>query len=488
MSNSETADSANAAEFERIRSLAATFARRDISAKDALYDAMDALFHFVLNLETEAERRGFVEAHGGKWGKVARDNPFQAFVKLAFCGDGISDGSRSQYAKVLRYAEFKRDRSMPLAKWLKNSGGIEGLYGAANDFFPSQTQYIDRQRLADALAKIRDRKQSDAFALDKAANVGQGYVMAILRVDGDGHAHVVEYAERDQGRISDMMEKLARVEAKEPTRAIKPLYPLFRAVRLLGTVAASGKNDDDRLITLSVEAGENGKPCVAVRAISTRYEGTLGEVALADPITWVPTDRSLALAQPDVLRFCDGFEGEGDWHYDAASQPLVLTHDGDAFPSVALRDAIPDHTYYRTRQDFQRIAPIILSCAAAKGFLEDREQASGKAYRGALRLKWESGCLTYQPVPDWPVKHDLFSLRDDPLFGDDRMFDADMLADLCKAASDLKSDLHGWLVSTPQEDNCAILLDQEIDNDCVSIVMPLVKTTQRHTTQTNIAA
>lgn len=492
ISNSEMAESANARQFEQIKALAATFAKRDVSAKDALYAALEALFHFVMNLETEAERREFVELHGGKWGKVAQDNPFQPFVKLAFNGEGISEGSRSQYAKVLRYAEFQRDKSKTLADWLKSSGGIEGLYGAANSFFLSQTQYVDQQRFADALTEVKQRKRSDAFTLDRAAVLGdeidQGYVMAILHVDQDGNAHVVEYSERDQGKIAAIMEKIASVEAKEPTRAVKPLFPMFRAIRLLKAVAPVGKNDDDRLITLSTETGTDGKSHVVVRAISSHYEGALGEVALADPVAWVPSDRSVALGQADADRLCDGFELEGHWLCDASSGPLILAHSGKAAPSVALLDALPDHAYYRARQDFQRIVPIMLSRDAAESFLKQRNrQSAGKAYRGALRLDWEDGHLSYRPNPNGPVRHVLFSLPTDPSFGDDRMFDSDLLAALCTAACDLRSDLKGWLVSTPEEDNCAILIDHVMDRDRASIVAPLVKTMQGHTTQTNIA-
>ncbi len=492
ISNSETVEIANAQQFEHVKALAATFAKRDVSAKDALYAALEALFHFVINLEAEAERREFVEAQGGKWGKVARDNPYQAFVKLAFCGDAISDGSRSQYAKVLRYAEFQRDKSLSLAEWLKNSGGIEGLYTAANDFFPSQTQYVDPKRFADTLAEVKQRKRSGAFVLDRAATlgdeIGHGYLMAILHVDQDGNAHVVEYAERDQGKIVEIMEKIARIEAKEPTRAVKPLFPLFRAVRLLKTIAPPGKNDDDRLIALSADTGADGKPCVVVRAISTRYEGALGEVALANPVAWVPSNRSVALGQADAERLCNGFELEGHWLCDAASRPLILTHSGEAAPSVWLLDAFPDHAYYRARQDFRRIAPIMLSRDAAESFLKQRNsQSAGKAYRGVLRLDWEGGQLFYRPSSHGPVRHALFSLPADPSFGDDRMFDSDLLAALCTAACDLRADLKGWLVSTPEEDNCAILIDHEVDKDRAFIVMPLVKTMQGHAAQTNSA-
>lgn len=493
ISNSETAESANAAQFELIKALAAEFASRDISAKDALYAALEALFHFVMTLETEIERRQFIEAQGGKWGKVARDNPFQPFVKLAFDGEGISDGSRSQYAKVLRYAEFKRDKSISLAAWLKGSGGIEGLYGTANTFFPSQAQYVDQQRFANALADVRQRKQSGAFTLDRATTLGddidQGYVMAILHVDQDGNAHVVEYAERDQTKINAIMEKIARVEAKEPSREVKPLYPLFRAVRLLTTIAPLGKNDSDRLITLSMETGPNGQSRVMVRAISKSYEGTLGEIALADPIAWVPSDRSVALTQPGADRLCGGFEVEGHWICDAASQPLTLSHGHETMANIALLDPLSSDGYYRARQDFRQIAPVLLLRDAAQSFLEQRsKKQAGKAYRGGLRLDWTDNHLIYRPNPNWPVSHALFTLPIDPRFGDDRMFSSDMLAALCAVACDLQSDLKGWLISTPEEDNCAIFIDHEIGHDRASIVMPLVKTMQGHATQTNIAA
>lgn len=490
ISNSETAEIANAAQFEQIKALAAEFASRDVSAKDALYAALEALFHFVMNLDSEAERRQFIEAQGEKWGKVARDNPFQPFVKLAFGGEGISDASRSQYSKVLRYAEFKREKSKSLADWLKGAGGIEGLYDKANSFFPSQTKYVDQQHLTAALENVRQRQQSGAFTLDKAASLGagtdQGYVMAILHVDQDGNAHVVEYTERDQGKIGAIIEKIARIEAKQPSREVKPLYPLFRAVRLLGMIAPPGKKDGDRLITLSMETGPDRQSGVVVRAISKAYEGALGEIALSDPIAWVPSDRSVALTQPDADRLCGGFEVEGHWVCDAASQPLTLSHGHETVVGITLFDPLSHEGYYRTRQDFRQVAPVLLLYDAAQSFLERRgKKQTGKAYRDALRLDWADNQLIYRPDHNWPVSHALFSLPVDPCFGDDRMFSSDMLAALCAVACDLQSDLKGWLVSTPEEDNCAILIDHEIGHGRASIVMPLVKTAQGHTTQTN---
>lgn len=493
ISNSETAESANAVQFEQIRTLAAEFANRDVSAKDALYAALEALFHFVMNLESDTERRQFIEVQSGKWGKVARENPFQPFVKLAFDGGGISDASRSQYATVLRYAEFKRDKAKSLADWLRDSGGIEGLYGEANNFLPSQAKHLDQQRLADALANVRQREKSGTFALDKAASLGagldEGYVMAVLHVDQDGNAHVVEYAERDQAKIDTILEKIARSEAKQPSREVKPLYSLFRAVRLLGMVAPPGKKDDDRLIALSMEAGPDRQSRVVVRAISTAYEGTLGEIALADPIAWVPSDRRIALTQPETDRLCAGFEVEGHWVCVAASQPLKLSHGHETMASIALLDPLSSEDYYRTRQDFRQVAPVLLHHDASRSFLEQRgKRQAGRAYRGALRLDWADDQLIYRPNPDWPVSHALFTLPLDPCFSDDRMFGSDMLAALCAVACDLQSDLTGWLVSTPEEDNCALLIDHEIGHDRASIIMPLVKTMQGHTAQTNVAA
>jgi hypothetical protein len=493
ISNSEMVQSANAEEFRKIRALADAFVKRDVSAKAALYAALEALFHFVTNFETEADRREFVEAQGGKWGKVARENPFQPFVKLAFTGDAVSEGSRSQYAKVLRYAEFKRDKSKSLADWLKGAGGIEGLYADANGFFPSHGRHVDPERFAGAMANVRQRQQSDAFMLDKAASLGpdldQGYVMAILHVGNDGSAHVVEYAERNQTKIDAIMEKIARGEAKDASREAKPLYPLFRAVRLLRMIVRPGLNDDDQLITLSTETAASGQSCVIVRALSNGYEGAMGEVVLTDPIAWVPSDRTVALLQSQADRLCGGFEVEGHWVCDAASEPLALSHSHETVANIELVDPLATEGYYRTRNDFQKIAPIMLLHDAAQSFLEQRNKKQpDKAYRGALRLDWIDDQLIYRPNPNWPVSHSLFTLPLDPRFGDDRMFSSDMLAALCTVACDLQTDLEGWLVSTPEEDSCAILIDQEVGDDHAYIVMPLVKTIQGHTTQTNVAA
>ena len=492
ISNSEIAANANDAKFAQIRGLAADFEKRDSKAKKVLYGALEALFEFVLDLETDADRRQFIEVQNGKWGKVAQENPFQPFVKLVFDGKGISDASRSQYAKVLYYAQFERDKSVPLAEWLDRSGGIEGLYPKANSFLPSQKAYVDEDRLAEALTKVQQRRQSTSFKLDTMPDFGtdveQGYVMAILHVDQNGNAHVVEYSENDQAKITAVMTKMARPEAKEATQAAKPYSALAKAITLLSTVTATGKADADRLFTMSKETALDGTVSTVVRAISTAYEGTLGEVVLAAPIEWVPEEGTGAFTQANADSFCQGFEIEGRWLCNVSSTPLTLTHSDNPASQVTLLDRIPAATHYRARQDFRKMAPLKLLHDAAKGFLEERgrKQSIDGAYRGAITLAWDNGHLIYQCSPNWPSKHELFELQSDPALGDDRMFSAGMLASVCQTAVDLKSDVVGWLVSTPEEDACAIMFDYGMGKDRASVVMPLVKTQQCHTTQTNV--
>ena len=497
LSNSETVATINSERFSEIVRLAATFEQRDGKAKDALYQALEKLFHFVVGLETNAERREFVEhkERRGKWGKVAQDNPFQPFVKLAFCGKGISDASRSQYAKVLRYAEFKRDKAIPLSQWLKQEGGIEGLYSAANSYFPSLSGYVDSQRLLEAREVIQGRKQTASFVVDKAASLpadaDEGYVMALLHVDANGNAHVVEFTENNQEKLNSLITTLARSEAKEPTREAKPFYSLYRAVRLLTTIAVAGKKDHDRLITLSVETGNDGQDRVFVRAISTGYEGTLGEVAIAEKLAWIGTGQILAMTQEAAKIFCDGFELDGHWTYSGNNEKMSLTHSSAALPHILLLEAVPTtKSYYRARTDTRRCDPIIFHCDEARKFLSamGKKAPVAGAYSGALRLRWEEGKLVYQASANWPVIHPLFSIPSDPEFADDRMFSCEMLAQISTAVCDLKADLKGWLVSTKEEDICAIQFDHHLDKDHISLLMPLIKTTSGHTTQTNFAA
>ncbi|MCJ2189022.1 hypothetical protein [Novosphingobium beihaiensis] len=493
ISNSEIVANANEATFGEIKALATEFEKRDSKAKKVLYTALQRLFEFVLDLETDADRRQFIETQNGKWGKVARENPFQPFVKLAFDGKGISDASRSQYAKVLYYAQFEQDKSVPLAEWLDGSGGIEGLYAKANSFLPSQKAYVDEDRLAEALTKVRQRRQSTSFKLDNVPDLGtdvkQGYVMAILHVDQHGNSHVVEYSESDQAKIAAVMKKIARPEAKEAMQAAKPYSALAKAITLLSTVTATGKADADRLFTMSNETGPDGAVSTVVRVISTAYEGTLGEVALSVPIEWVPEEGTVAFTQANAESFCRGFEIEGRWLCDVSSTPLTLNHSDNPASQVTLIDGIPEATFYRARRDFLQVAPLKLLHDAAKGFLEERgrKQSIEGAYRGALPLTWDNGHLEYRPSPNWPSKHELFELQSDPALGDDRMFSAEMVASVCQTAVDLKSDIVGWLVSTPEEDTCAIMFDYGMGKDRASVVMPLVKTRQCHTTQTNCA-
>lgn len=487
ISNSETAESANEEIFRQIKLLAGEFEKRDVNAKDALYAALEALFAFVMNLEAEAERRQFIEAQGGNWGKVARDNPFQPFVKLAFDGDGISDTSRSQYASVLRYAEFARDKAMPLAEWLRTSGGVEGLYKQATDFFPKPHKHVEQAKLEAAVRSIKEQQLSGKFDI-QPADVAEGYVMALLHVDAKGNAHVVEYTERDQDKLDVLFEKLAKAEAKKAVEAEKPLFALCRAIRLLTSIVPAGKSDTDRLITLSRQIDGDGSVAVMVRAISTAYEGPLGEALLSDMLDWVPADGLLALGQSDAVRFCEAFTLSGVWAFDGR----VLTHDAATVADIMLLDSIPavpkGKSYFKRRADFQQIAPVIVECDAAVGFQgQCRRNAKGKAYRGVLTLDWTGQHLRYQPYAAGGASHDLFGLSIDPKFGDDRMFGCDMLVGLCGIADELQSDLTGWLVSTPEEDNCAMLIDHVVGKDRINIVMPLVKTANGHTTQTNVA-
>ncbi|WAC22930.1 hypothetical protein [Blastomonas sp. SL216] len=487
ISNSETADNANGELFRQIKALAGEFEKRDINAKDALYAALEALFAFVMNLETEAERRQFIQVQGGNWGKVARDNPFQPFVKLAFDGDGISDTSRSQYASVLRYAEFARDKAMPLADWLRTSGGIDGLYKDAIDFFPKPHKHIEQAKLEAAVRSIKERQLSEKFDI-QTADVAEGYVMALLHVDAKGNAHVVEYTERDQAKLDGLFEKLAKAEVKKAVEAEKPLFALCRAIRLLTSIVPAGKSNTDRLITLSRQIDEDGGVAVMVRAISTAYEGPLGEVLLGDMIDWVPADGLLALGQSDAVRFCEAFTLSGGWAFDGR----MLAHDAATVADIILLDSIPavpkGKSYFKRRADFQQIAPIIVECDGAVGFQgQCRRNAKGKAYRGVLTLDWTGQHLRYQPYAAGGASHDIFGLNIDPKFGDDRMFGCDMLVGLCAIADELQSDLTGWLVSTPEEDNCAMLIDHVAGKDRINIVMPLVKTANGHTTQTNVA-
>lgn len=323
ISNSETVENANGEIFRRIKLLAGEFEKRDINAKDALYAALEALFAFVMNLETEADRRQFIEAQGGNWGKVARDNPFQPFVKLAFDGDGISDTSRSQYASVLRYAQFVRDKAMPLADWLRTSGGIDGLYKDAADFFPKPHKQVEQAKLEAAVKSIKEQRLSGKFDI-QPANVTEGYVMALLHVDAKGNAHVVEYTERDQAKLDILFQKLAKAEAKKAVEAEKPLFALCRAIRLLTGIVPAGKSDTDRLITLSRQTDEDGGIAVTVRAISTAYEGALAPV---------PAGMSAALEGYAWARNTVGESGGVVYHLHGkpGTPDLFLKYGKDAF-------------------------------------------------------------------------------------------------------------------------------------------------------------
>ncbi|AOG00139.1 hypothetical protein BSY18_3392 [Blastomonas sp. RAC04] len=487
ISNSETVEHSNIEKFRQIKLLAHDFERRDVNAKDALYAALAALFDFVTELETEAYRREFVEAQAGKWGKVARDNPFQPFVKLAFSGEGISETSRSQYAAVLRYAEFARDKTLSLGDWLRASGGIDGLYKDAANFFPKPHKHVQQAKLDAAVQAVKAQRLSEQFDLGRG-DAPEGFVHALLHVDNTGKAHIVQYTERDQAKLEDLFQKLAKVEAKKAVEAEKPLFALCRAIRLLTTIVPAGKSNIDRLITLSRKANEYGGSAVMVQAISTAYEGALGEILLGDMIDWVPIDGILAFGQSEAARFCEAFAISGSWKFDGS----VLVHDEATVADIDLLDSLPavpkGKFYFQRRADFRQIAPFIVEFDGAVGFLgQCRRNAKGKAYRGVLTLDWTGQHLRYQPYAAGGASHDIFGLSIDPKFGDDRLFGCDMLVGLCDVADEIQSDLTGWLVSTPEEDNCAMLIDHMAGKDRINIVMPLVKTANGHTTQTNVA-
>lgn len=490
ISNSQTVDEANRTRFDEIRALATDFARRDIKAKEVLYRALDRLFGFVLDFDSEADRKAFVVANGGKWGKVASDNPFQPFVKMAFEGDGISDASRSQYATVLRYAQFYRDKTMSLAEWLGQPGGLELRYKEATSAVTGKQRYVDPERLDKAKQAIRSARRSDAFHLDDVPiNVDEpegGYVVALLHVAPNGAAHVVEYTERDSAKIESIIAGLALPQARRGTRDARPMARLHRALDILSDIVPVGKADTDVIFVLR-NGNTDGRKHTVLQAMSTAYSGPLGEIKIGENFDWLVDELDVVFTHSTARAFSKGFDIEGHWQAELADGQVTFGHTHIAVQPIAAPTALPDAPYNVSRSDFRQDAPMTLKLDAARGFLAARKGKSPVkgAYSGPLALFWNDGYLSYRAAPNWPVVHDLFDMHRDPALPAERLFSADALADLCAMSDGLGEDIRVWLVSTPEEKDCAIMVDDTIDGDAIRLVVPLAISVRGDLTQTN---
>jgi len=489
ISNSQTAAEANRTRFDEIRALAMNFAKRDLKAKEALYGALDGLFTFVLDFDSEADRKSFVIANGGKWGKVAEDNPFQPFVKMAFCGEGISDASRSQYATVLRYAQFYRDKSMPLAEWLNQPGGLELRYKEAASATPGKQRYVDPVRLDRAKQDVMSARRSDEFHLDdlpvELDEVEGGYVVALLRISPDGAAHVVEYTERDRAKIDGIVSGLAMAQARTETHEARPLYRLRRALNILSALVPSGKSDTDVIFVLQKsEAG--GKERAVLQAMSSAYSGPLGEIEIDENPEWLVDDFPVVFTHSTARAFDKGFEVEGNWYAQLEIGHLLISHSHADLQPIIAPTTLPAVDFYVTRSDFRQSAPMTLNLDGARSFLTGKKGkcAVKGAYAGALALAWVDGHLRYRPASNWPAIHDVFAVHCDPAMPKERLFPADTLAALCSAGDMLGQDLSVWLISTPEEADCAIMLDDTVDRDGMRVVLPLAISLRGDLTQT----
>lgn len=493
------------AAYQAVETSVALYEATAETARSQLYLALDALFTFGesqrnrtvgANNRKEPVLKGFVESRDVRWGKVAQENPYHALVKIAFPKAG--EASRSQYSRVLHFAHDVLEKGASFSTWLNGfDGKLEGAYLAAVKHFtePSKRdlkEAMRSQRLDRARERLSRHSVSAPFALTAPLNLQDGYVVALVRVDGGAQAQIVEFVEQDQQRIEDTLLRFAEdVEAEIAVLMDRPLFALFNAVDLLDEIVPPGKVAGKRRIVIANSATD----CRVFTATSD-YVGPWAELVLPAPLPHLTPGTLYALLEPDAARFREQFRADGEWSLlppTTGTSDCRLTSSAANTDEVSLAPLVLDGSaaLYVGNPPAQRARPFALRHQSMVDFVDayqtlkagvlkpsnspSTSKGSGKGRpRLTMGLEWQSGVIRGAPLGVLGVAFDLFSMADDPQIPKDRYLGLRDFNRLCEAVIPYGVDLHGWLVdSADGVSHAGLLLRHDFDGSPFQALLPL---------------
>lgn len=116
-------------QFQPIIGRAEAAVDQSLDADRKLNDVLAEIYEFGQALiKDEQLTRQFLEAHGEKYGKYAKDNIYQPLVKIAFAGRKHSGGLLSQRSEALDILTREKPANMTAKAYLDDNGGFKGVY------------------------------------------------------------------------------------------------------------------------------------------------------------------------------------------------------------------------------------------------------------------------------------------------------------------------------------------------------------------------
>lgn len=313
-------------EFEPVQEAAADSEEADEGARKKLYAALEALFNFGLRLLEGGDftiAQAFVEKMGGKWGAVAKKNPFTALVKIAF--KHASDAPQSKYAKVLQVAYVLKIKD-PLSKWLVADGKtLELWYEKADEHLsPESVASKDAKAtalVADGIAALKKEKPlSGVVQLSTSLSSSSEFATVLVRVVGPDQIEIVKMLGTEEADVAPILKKYG--SKKRSARSVleqHSLFRFFRAVEFIHAVSTPPGAKERRLIV--VETYEDaGTITSRLYSAASMYDFMYAEAQIVGHDFGFPVGSSFCfdVEKADTAeQFVAGFLKDGNWSVEA---------------------------------------------------------------------------------------------------------------------------------------------------------------------------
>lgn len=363
---------ADALRLNKIRLIVEDSDRQFQGHQERLYAALAEAYALTLDLVESTLLIFFVETQKGRWGKVARGNPFHPVVSLAF-KNSAGAASVSRYAAVLHYARENNVSRADIETWL--SEGIEKILERARSSLADDTYEETTKERLDRALKVLATPIGAAQAVAATsipAITGAApdlpiadFRKALVRVVG-GQLEVVKILPSSAAELTQEILTVAPKDPKLGKRKLsaKPYYEIFRACELMTRFAPVTGQPDDRDQSVyevpssgavdmeawkqSIDQRNNPKPSSTTslriafddsawwaETVSTRPTFPIVRMKLQSDLGQLDTSKAYVISWHQAKRVVTGFVSNAEWTL-RVRQVLPSGHDIAADTEIVL--------------------------------------------------------------------------------------------------------------------------------------------------------
>lgn len=469
-------------QFKSVKTAADTFDVHQGRSNDLLADALQTVFVFGEGLLTLSSPAGtsiigeFFRRKQFAYNKRTQDNVYIGLVKLAF--PNASDSSRSQYAKVLEFANFKNLQPNTFKAWLTKLGGIEKCRDAALDEMASsqRTQNNSKKaaRLTQAVNELSARPASQAVSLPPGVVAPPGFAIVLAKIDSANNASIVQIVESDSSKVEPVLIQLSSEPAPQAPQSDMDRF--YRAVDvILGTTPSKAGGKDRDILVVNTTA--RGKPVAIVQAVSEAYHFPGAVMTLVGHVGALPDDQPHVLSANDAARFLKAHDKHANWALNACG---VITADDLDEPFELF--ALPDPNQYRvadtqtqtekqlrTNADDLREVIQYIESERADNERKNAKRAEKKPFAKMIGLSVQSSRLDLK-LPS-SARHVGFAETGIEEVAEDRTFAVSEVEQLAGTLVRYGVDADGWLLDGDVDD-AGLALEAYFDDDLLRVVLP----------------